>query len=182
MKKLAVCSIFSFIFIVTLLSCESSFKDVQRINTVEFTPAAETEDINLKYTDSGRVKAILRSPLMLDYSNLKYKFNEFPEGINVTLLDDKGNATTIIADYAVSYDDTDIIDLQGNVVITAQDGKKLETEQLYYNQKTEWFYTEKKFKFTDADGFIEGPGIDFSRDFKIVNAQRNTGQIDNIKE
>ncbi|PZR05413.1 MAG: LPS export ABC transporter periplasmic protein LptC, partial [Flavobacterium psychrophilum] len=51
-------------FIALLYSCESNFKDVQRINSVAFSPSGETENINLKYTDSGKVKAILVSPLM----------------------------------------------------------------------------------------------------------------------
>lgn len=165
-------------FLCTLLSCESTFKDVQRINTVEFSPIGQTEKINLKYTDSGKVKAILVSPLMLDYSHLEYGFNEFPKGVNVTLLDQSAKKSFVVSDYAITYGKTNIFDLQGNVKITSADGSRLETEQLYYDQKNEWFYTEKSFKFTDKKGgYISGTGIDFSKDFKIMNTQRNTGQI-----
>src|ERR1044071_10490323 len=90
-----------------LLSCESNFKDVQRINSVAFSPSGETENINLKYTDSGKVKAILVSPLMLDFSNLEYGFNEFPKGVHVTLFDDSNNKNYIVSDYAITYADTD---------------------------------------------------------------------------
>ncbi|QEE49225.1 LPS export ABC transporter periplasmic protein LptC [Flavobacterium alkalisoli] len=167
-----------------LASCESNLRDVQRMNEVAFSPIGQSEDINLKYTDSGKVKAILVSPLMLDYSNLEYGFNEFPKGVHVTLLDEKNTKSYVESDYAVSYNKTKIIDLQGNVKLTSSDGKYLETEQLYYDQVNEWFYTEKKFKFTDIDGsYYEGPGIDFSKDFKVVNAQQNTGEgeIDNLE-
>ncbi|RWX03639.1 LPS export ABC transporter periplasmic protein LptC [Flavobacterium cerinum] len=176
--------IVSLVFIALLCSCESNFKDVQRINSVAFSPSGETENLNLKYTDSGRVKAILVSPLMLDYSNLEYGFNEFPKGIHLTLFDEKGKESHVVSDYAITYAKTDIIDLQGNVKITSNDGKKLETDQLFYDQKNEWFYTEKNFKFTDgAGGFIQGPGIDFSKDFKIFNMQRNSGEgeINNVE-
>ncbi|WP_225990309.1 MULTISPECIES: LPS export ABC transporter periplasmic protein LptC [Flavobacterium] len=165
-----------------LSSCESNLKDVQRINTVSFAPAARSENINLKYTDSGKVKAILVSPLMLDYSNMKYKFNEFPKGIHLTLIDEAGKSSYVVSDYAISYDDTKIIDLQGNVKITSYDGKELQAPQLYYDQKNEWFYTEKNFKFTDGkESYLEGPGIDFSKDFKVFNMQRNTGEINNVE-
>lgn len=167
----------------SLYSCESNFKDVQRINTVEFSPSGETENINMKYTDSGRVKAILISPLMLDFSNLEYGFNEFPNGVNVTLFDEGGRKTFVVSDYAITYAKTDIIDLQGNVKISSDDGKVLETQQLFYDQKNEWFYTEKKFKFTDIQGnLFEGPGVDFSKDFKVFNAQQNKGLINNVDE
>lgn len=170
-------------FIASLYSCESNFKDVQRINSVAFSPSGETENINLKYTDSGKVKAILVSPLMLDFSNLEYGFNEFPKGVHVTLYDDSGKRSYVVSDYAINYAKTHIIDLQGNVKITTDDGNKLETEQLFYDQKNEWFYTEKKFKFTNKEGsLLEGPGIDFSKDFKVVNAQQNRGLINNISD
>ena len=166
-----------------LFSCESNFKEVQRINIVGFNPAGITENINLKYTDSGKVKAIMLSPLMLDFSNLEFGFNEFPKGVNVTLLDANNKNTVVISDYAITYAKTDIIDLQGHVKITAADGQVLTTDQLFYDQKNEWFYTEKNFKFTDKDGsYLQGPGLDFSKDFKIFNMQRNQGQINNVEE
>jgi LPS export ABC transporter protein LptC len=168
--------------LVLVFSCEGNFRDVQRINSKGFNPVGETENINLKYTDSGKVKSTLVSPLMKDYTNLEYGFNEFPEGVHLILYDTNGAKTHVESKYAIVYEDTDVIDLQGNVRIYTDDGKKLTTEQLYFDQKNEWFYTEKFFKFTDADGsFLEGPGIDFSKDFKVMNTQRSKGAINNVK-
>lgn len=183
MKLYRGISIIIIAFTLLLCSCESNFKDVQRINSVAFSPSGETENINLKYTDSGKVKAILVSPLMLDFSNLEYGFNEFPKGVHVTLFDVHNKKSYVEADYAITYAKTDIIDLQGNVKITSSEGQVLETQQLYYDQKNEWFYTEKKFKFTDGkDSYVEGPGVDFSKDFKVFNAQQNNGLISNVEE
>lgn len=164
--------------LLLLLGCESNFKEIQKINYSEFTPSGEADDFNLKYTDSGRIKSILISPKMLDYSNVEFPFTEFPKGIDVTLYDPKGKKTFVIADYAVSFKGTDVIDLRGHVKITTETGQFLETEQLYFDQKNEWFFTEKKFKFTDPKGVSFGEGIDFSKDFKIVNSQRIMGEVD----
>lgn len=163
---------------LVLMGCESNFKDVQKINFSEFTPSGEAEDFNLKYTDSGRITSILVSPKMLDYATVKYPFTEFPKGIDVTFFDTKGKKTFIKAEYAVTYKGTDIIDLQGNVRISNEFGQVMETSQLYFDQKNEWFFTEKPFKFTDPKGVSNGEGIDFSKDFRIVNSQRIRGQID----
>ena len=162
---------------VTFFSCESNFKEVQKSNFSEFTPSGEAEFINLKYTDSGRIKVVLVSPRMLDYAAVSFPFTEFPKGINVTLFDEKGKKTYVTSNYAVTYKITDIIDLQGNVKITNETGQLLETEQLYFDQKNEWFYTEKKYKFTDPKGVSFGEGIDFSKDFKIINSQKISGQV-----
>lgn len=165
------------LLVIGLFSCESNFKEVQKQNFSEFAPSGEADDFNMKYTDSGRIKSILISPKMLDYANVTFPFTEFPKGIYVTLFDIKNKKTFVTSNYAVTYKDTDVIDLKGNVRITNETGQVLETEQLYFDKKNEWFYTEKKFKFTDPKGVSFGEGIDFSKDFKIVNSQKIVGEV-----
>ena len=164
---------------VTLFfGCESNFKDVQKINFSEFVPGSDADTVDIKYTDSGRITAVLKSRKMLDFSNLDFPFTEFPKGVDVTLYDKKEKRTFIRSNYAVSYKQTNIIDLQGKVKITSETGQMLETEQLYFDQKNEWFYTERKFKLTDAKGVSYGQGVDFSKDFKVINSQRVSGEME----
>ena len=158
-----------------LVSCESSINEVRNLNAVEFSPVGEAKDFNLKYTDSGKIKAVLVSPQMLDYSHLEFPFTEFPKGIAVTVYDEQGDSSFITAKYAISYTKSNLIDLSNKVKITTHDGKILETEQLYYDQKNEWFFTQKAYKFTDKGSVIEGLGIDFSKDFKVLDTQKITG-------
>jgi LPS export ABC transporter protein LptC len=171
LKKISLlCAI---IFI--LISCDGSIKDIQKINLKTFSPIGEARDFNLKYTDSGKIKAILISPQMLDYSQLEFPFTEFPKGIKVTIYDEQGHQSFVTSSYAISYSKSNIIDLRGKVKITTQDGKVLETEQLYYDQKNQWFFTQKKYKFIDKSSVIEGIWTDFSKDFKILDTQQITG-------
>ena len=136
--------VFMVFAVIGFSACEGNFKDVQMINYSEFVPSGEAIDFNLKYTDSGKIKSVLISPKMLDYSNVEFPFTEFPKGIDVTMYDNKGKRTFITSDYAVTFKGTDIIDLQKNVRIRTETGQLLETDQLYFDQKNEWFYTEKK--------------------------------------
>jgi LPS export ABC transporter protein LptC len=167
-----------FLGVFFLVSCESNFKEVQKMGLSEFTPSGEADSINLKYTDSGRIKAVLISPKMLDYASVEFPFTEFPVGIDLTLFDENGKKTFVKSNYASSFKGTDLIDLQGNVLISNESGDLLETEQLYFDQKNEWFFTQKKFKFTSPKGVSYGEGIDFSKDFKKVNSQKISGEID----
>lgn len=157
-----------------LASCESNFKQVQNINKISFFPAGEAEHITLQYTDSTKVKAILVSDVMLDYSTVKYKFTEFPKGIHLTFFDSDNNKNTVVSDYAISYTQTELIDLRGNVVITTYDGKKLESDQLYYDQRNDWFYTEGKYKGSvDKDNFTQGVRLDFDSKMNKVRARKS---------
>lgn len=166
-------------FVISLSSCESNFKEIQKSTVSEFAPSGESDSINLKYTDSGRIKSVLISSKMLDYASLKFPFTEFPNGINVTLFDEKGKKTFITSNYAITFKDTDLIDLQGNVKISNETGQLLETDQLYFDQKNEWFFTEKPYKFTDPKGVSQGQGLDFRKDFKIINSQQINGEVEN---
>ena len=176
-SKSATC-FFALLIVVLLQGCESNFKDVQKSNLSAFSPSGEADTLTVKYTDSGKIKAILVSTKMLDYGTVEFPFTEFPKGIEVTLYDNKAKKTFIRSDYAVQFKGSDIIDLRKNVKITAEAGQFLETEQLYYDQKNEWFYTEKSFKLTDPKkGMTTGQGIDFNKDFKIINYQGVRGVI-----
>jgi len=178
LKKYQILAPVLVIAITLFFGCESNFKEVQKINFSEFVPSGEADKINLKYTDSGRITAILVSPKMIEFASVDFPFTEFPKGIDVTLYDKRGKTTFIKSDYATSYKLTNIIDLKGNVKITSQDGQILETEQLYFDQKNEWFFTEKNFKFTDPKGISNGQGIDFSKDFKVINSQSIAGEVE----
>ncbi|AWI25454.1 LPS export ABC transporter periplasmic protein LptC [Flavobacterium pallidum] len=178
-RKLKIQSLLlSFFAIPFFWSCESNFKDVQKFYFSEFMPTGEADSINLKYTDSGKITAVLASQRMLDYSSVRFPFTEFPKGIDLTLFDKNAKKTFIKSDYAVSFKGTDMIDLRGNVRITSENGQQLTTEQLYFDQKNEWFFTEKNFKFTDPkSGSTTGEGIDFNKDFTRVNFQKVKGLI-----
>ena len=178
MKKISLMFLVSICTILILGSCDSSLKEVQKINVSEFSPSGDADSITLKYTDSGKIKAVLVASKMLDYATVKYPFTEFPNGVNVTLYDQKARRTFIRSDYAIQFKGTDLIDLQGNVKISTEDNQVLETQQMYFDQKNEWFFTEGKFKFTAPKGNSIGEGIDFNKDFTIMNTQKFSGEIE----
>ena len=158
------------VFAVTMFfSCKNNLKEVQKIGISENEPIGIAENINLKYTDSGKINAILLSPKMLDFSNRTFKYSEFPDGINLTLFDEENQKSTVVADYAIVYNETDLMDLQGNVIIATKDNDTLFAEQLYYDQKKEWLFTNKPVTFRTGLDLIHGNGFD--SDSKFTNAE-----------
>jgi LPS export ABC transporter protein LptC len=178
LRKNSVIYLVAIVFAMVAVGCESNFKEIQKDNFSDFIPSSDADEVNLKYTDSGRITGILISKKMLDYAVVDFPFTEFPKGIHVTLYDKNAKKTVVTSNYAVTYKQTGIIDLQGKVKIVSEDGQILETQQLYYDQNNAWFFTERKFKFTSPKGVSNGQGIDFSKDFKVINSQRLTGEVD----
>jgi LPS export ABC transporter protein LptC len=150
-------------------SCDNRLKEVQNIGVSENEPIGVAENITHKYTDSGRVKSILISPKMLDYSNRDFAFNEFPEGINLELFNEKNEKTTILADYAIIYDKTNLIDMKGNVILATETNDTLFAEQLFFDQTKQWIFTNQPVTFRRDLDLINGNGFD--SDSKFTDAE-----------
>lgn len=180
MKKIYLYRILNIvtIFMVTMFfSCNDSFKQVQKIGISENEPIGVAENINLKYTDSGRVTANLISPKMFDYTNRDFPYNEFTEGVILNLFDEQNKKSVVVADYAIIYNETNLLDLQGNVVITTSDNKVLKTQQLFYDQKKEWLFTNHPVTFKTETDIINGNGFDSNSKFTNAEVLEVTGII-----
>lgn len=158
-------------FAVTLFfACESNFEQVQKIGVLQNEPIGEAININLKYTEKldslARLKANLKSPEMLDYSNKSFPYTEFPQGIHLTVFDDQGKKSTVISEYAIIYSETDLIDLQGNVILATHDKDTLFAEQLYYDQKMEWLFTNTPVTLRSGNEIQHGNGFDSDSNFE----------------
>lgn len=172
-----ILNIVTAIAVTMFFSCKNNFKEVQKIGVKQNMPLGEAEHINLKYTDSGRIKANLMSPKMLDYSNRPFSFSEFPEGVTLHLYDDKKNKTIVVADYAIVYNLTDLIDLRGNVIITTETQDSIFADQLYYDQKHDWVFTNTPLRYVSATKIVTGNAFDSNRDFTSYGISEVTSTV-----
>ncbi len=175
------------VFTVTMFfSCQDNYEEIQKLTTRKKFPTGVAQDFEMVYslvkekipndsTGLSKVTTVLTSPLNHDFSNIEFPYYEFPIGLKVVFFDDQGRQSTITADYGIIYNDTKVVDLQGNVVLLSHDGKKLETPQLFWDQKNDWIFTEKAYKFTSPDMNMSGTGIDFNKEFNRVISHRNSG-------
>ena len=171
---------FYFAFLCTLMftSCNDQFSAVQQINRFDEIPVGITEELHLIYSDSSQIEAELISTINIDFSNQKFPYSEFPEGLDATLYGDQGEVTFIRSDYGIYYPKTEIIDLRGNVVISDTAGTKLKTSQLYWDADQEWLFTEKNFTFTNASYDIEAVRLDANRSFRKLITGMIRGNIE----
>ncbi|WP_316928117.1 hypothetical protein [Gillisia marina] len=83
-----IAGIVTAITVTMLFSCEGNLNRVRALDMPDENPQAIGMGLNLKYTDSGRVVATLKSPKMLDFTNMEFPYREFPEGIQVEFFDE----------------------------------------------------------------------------------------------
>ncbi len=161
--------------VFALFSCEGNYNNIQKMNLKDEEPVAVGKTINLKYTDSGKVTVNLLAPLLKDYSNFEFPYQEFPEGI-ILYFWDKENKSTVSSDYAVQFKNTGIVDLIGNVKITTSDSTIVKANQLYWDQANEWIFTNQPYQIIFADGsYNDGLQFDSNQEFTTFLSRNNQG-------
>jgi len=169
--------------VTVLFSCKSNFKEIQQIGVLQNEPIGIAENINLKYTEVkdsiGKLIANLESPKMLDYSNREFSYIEFPDGVTLYLYSEKNERNTVLADYALVYSETDLIDLQGNVILITPQNDSLFADQMYYDQKQEWLFSNQPVSLKSATA-NSGKGNIFDSDTSFKNYTILEGRGDMI--
>jgi LPS export ABC transporter protein LptC len=160
---------------ITLFACEGNYKNVKKLSLKDDLPVNEGININLIYTDSGKVVTNLITPQLLDYSNFEFAYQEFPKGVEVRFFEN-GEKSTVTADYAMRYPETGIVDLRRNVVLVTADGNILHAQQLYWDQNNKWVFTDQPYRITFSDGsYNDGSRFDANEDFTVFLSRENDG-------
>lgn len=170
------------------LACKDNYQRVGQEAKKNIFPQGVAQNFVLTYTetpealeneatDSSKVVAVLTSPISEDFDNLYFQYRTFPKGLQLDFYDAENKLSVITADYGIIYSATNLIDLQGNVVMKSHDGKKLEAPQIFWDRTNQWVFTQNKFKYTNPeDGSImDGEGMDFKQDFSFFNAHKTYG-------
>ncbi len=170
---------------VMLFSCSNNTQKVRDFLADKNLPVGKAKNAFHVYKDSGRITSKLITPLMLDFSNRKeHPYSEFPEGIKIINFERNGiDSVTIIGDYALSYPKTSISEIKGNVVVVNHTDKStLETEQLFWDEKTKYFVTEKAFKLTKESDTIFGVGFESKDDLTKHLAKKTIGKLETSED
>jgi LPS export ABC transporter protein LptC len=164
-----------------LFSCSNTTEEVRNFLEEKNLPIGSAKEAFHVYKDSGQITSKLITPLLLDFSNRKkHPYNEFPQGIKIINFNNKGkDSVTIIGNYALSFVKTEVSVIKGNVVVVNHtDKSRLETAQLFWDQKTKYFVSEKAFVLYKENDTITGVGFECKEDLSKHLAKKTTGSIE----
>lgn len=163
-----------------LFSCANNTQQVRDFLASKNLPIGIAKNAYHVYKDSGRITSKLITPLLNDFSNRKeHPYNEFPKGIKIINFDkNRLDSVTITGNYALSYSKTSVSEIIGNVIVLNHtEGSKLVTEQLYWDQNTKYFFSEKAFILTNPTDTIYGVGFECKEDLSKHLAKKTTGKL-----
>ena len=168
---------FSVFTVIVIISCDDGSSAIMQINQFNENPIGIAYDIRMTYTDSAVVKAILTAPVNFDFTHLSFKYSEFPEGLKIIFFNSNNDENTLVADYGILYNQTRIVDLQGNVVLLSHDGSRLETDQMYWDAEKEWLFTEQTFTFKNINYDMAAIRLDTNKEFSKFQTGKLTGTM-----
>lgn len=178
--KIVVKSIVVILITTMLFSCINDSKKVRDFLAEKNLPIAVAKDVHHVYKDSGRITSKLMTSYLNDFSNRKnHPYKEFPKGIKIINFENHGeDSLTITGDYSLSYVKTSISEIRGNVVIVNHtDQSRLETDQLFWDRKNKYFFTEKSFVLTKSNDTIVGVGFESMENLDKYIAKQTKGNL-----
>ena len=172
---------FIFAFLVAILSfaaCENSLEDVEAV-AQQFEEAVETvKDVEILYSESANVKVKLTAPLLLRHKT-KDPYSEFPDGIGVQFFDETLQETgSLNANYGVRHEKKQQTIVRDNVVwVSATEQKRIESEELIWDERNKKIKSDKFVKVTTDTESIFGTGFEAEQDFSRYTILNITGIV-----
>lgn len=137
-----------------------------------------TENVTISYTDSGKLKAQIKSPLLSAVKDVSDPFLEMSKGLAVDFFDDnRVRKSWLAANYGISYSEKKMIIVREKVEIMNIKGEKLQTEELIWDQKTQRIRTDKNVTITTRDKIFHGEGMESNQTFTDWEIKKLTGTI-----
>ncbi len=147
-----------------VFSCKGKLAEADSLNIKE-VPVQTVDNMFIVQTKNGRIQMRSEAPVMERYERDTLSYELFPEGFFVYgYTDDEDLETEIVADKArhMKYKDgREIWEAYGNVVVkNLMKQEVMETDTLYWDQKTERIYTHCYVRMYSPDGFMQGYGME----------------------
>lgn len=162
---------------ITLSACKNSIEEINILTYRDTFPAESAHDVKMIYSDSARIKAMLKSPIVNSYSG-EDSYIVFPKGLTVFFFDSAMQVkTSLTARYAIKYEKSDIMEARNDVVVVNQIGERLNTEHLVWDQNRKLIYTKVFVKITKKDEVVYGDGMEADESFDKWTIKKPKGEF-----
>jgi LPS export ABC transporter protein LptC len=163
-------------------SCENNANEVMALNSKQ-GGVDIGKDVAIYVSDNGKMTAKMMAPVMKKYLADSGKMIEFPNTVKVDFYKDSTVVESkLSADYAHFIQEENKIFLRGNVIVFNTKGDTLWCKEMYWDQNTSKFHTDKEVvvKQHSPISKIYGLGLEANQDLtdiKIIKPQSNSFAI-----
>lgn len=164
-----------FLFVTALLAVGCNQTDLKE-PLVYDGPLRIGENVEHYYTENGRVKVKMITPLSHQFENGD---NEFPKGLYMEFYDETGKLeSTLRANEAYYFKKEDQWRGRGKVeVINLEKKEQLNTEELFWKPAEEKIFTEKFVTIRQQADVIYGQGLEAKQDMSDYVIKKPEGEF-----
>lgn len=139
-------------------------------------------NIEVLFSDSGKVQAKLTSPLMNRYAGTS-PYLEFPKGFKVYMFDSVQQiSSTITGNRGLRREYTRTMEAWGNVIVrNEKKNEQINTEHLIWDENKHRIWTDVKVKITRPDQVLYGTSMESNEAFTRYSIQAPSGEM-NVKK
>ena len=172
-----ICTLFCALLCL-LAACGNDLAEVEKLVSKFDTTVETAKDVEILYSDSAQVRVRIAGPTMLNYADRREPRQEFPDGVAVDFFGPNGEITSrLTAQYGVRYQSKGQVMARDSVVWKSNASEKLETEELFWDERTKKIYTNKFVVITRPDEIIYGHGFEANQDFSYSKIRVPEGRI-----
>jgi len=141
-------------------------------------PYMSANNIEVLFSDSGKVQARLTAPLLNEYTG-KIPRMEFPKGFKIIMYDSIMRVKSIItAMYGIRFDYKGYMEGRGNVIVrNEQKNEQLNTEHLIWDELNHRIYNNDPIKVITPGKVLYGNDLESDESFTRYDFKNPTGQM-----
>lgn len=178
-------------FRVMLITCGGLLAaacNQETLNSQNFaldTNIETTREVKIFYSDSAIVRVSIEGPEMLYHFDPRDPRQEFTKGVKVDFYDPDGTISSVLTGkYGMRYENKGLVMVRDSVIWQSKKGERLDTEELFWDERKKTVYNHKFSVITRPDEVIYGLGFEASQDFsysKII-APKGRKKVEEISK
>lgn len=151
---------------ILLFSCQASAPQTEEpteSQNAENMMTEYSENLSIVMSENGLKSYHFETPLMEGYTLARDPYREFRKGIKITMFEEdstSSDAATLTANYAIFYENRKLWEAKGDVVVIQTNGRRLYTQQLFWNQSTHRIYSNVDSRIVDGDEMTDCEGFE----------------------
>lgn len=146
-------------------ACVNDPEEVAELVAHYDTTVETAHDVEILYSDSARVMVRVSGPRLLFHLDAKDPRQEFTDFVKVEFFDRRQQVTqTLTAKYGLRYARRDIVIARDSVVLQGEEGNRLETEELTWNDRENRIHTDHFVVIQRPGEIIYGRGFEATED------------------
>lgn len=160
-----------------LLGCENDDATISAW-TEKVVLTEEAKKVQAYLSQGGHLRARLQAPLMLRQEG-DTLYTEFPKTLHVDFYDSLGvKESWLDARYGKHFENLNKVLLRDSVRVISTKGDTLSTSELWWNQSTRKFYTDKQVRIATKTKLVYGGrGMEADQDLDNVTIHQPTGTV-----